>query len=1128
MLSLQSLSWSSAKTFLINPRNPPLREFLTTVCAHSNSNSDSDEFPDPSSTRSNNFSGVKIEEKVELGGSGKQRLDSWISSRINGISRARVQSSIRSGLVSVNGRIINKASHSVRVGDMVNCTIAELQPLRADPEDIPLDIVYEDEHVIVVNKAAHMVVHPAPGNATGTLVNGILHHCRLSTVCFSSEALPDTDDDSGDELNAFSLNQGHIGGIGFGLCEASIRPGIVHRLDKGTSGLLVVAKDEHSHSYLAEQFKKHSIKRVYTSLTCGVPAPVSGRIDVPIGRDVNNRTRMIAIPGSATHGKARHAVSSGIMSSVVYSKASYHSNSVVSISDFSDSYRPFLSKQNEFSGMNNEENTQLNAQNQGLDCHGFPIINGISGSITHSSIHPDPLHLLSRSTMVSLFQARQIHAQLLRTGLCDLPHYSTKLLSLYSNHHRFSDAKNLLHSLTPDVLSFTTIINASCKLNYFKTTLTFFYQMLINGLYPDAYVLPSVIKACSGFSKIGKQVHGFSIASGISLDPFVESSLIHFYLKCDEIIGAQKLFDNMVEKDIISWSALAAAYARKGDVTNAKKVFNEVKNLGFEPNTVSWNGMISGFNQSGCFLQAVLIFQQMHSCGFKPDGTSISSVLPAMGDLELFKSGTQVHGHVMKTGFGVDKCIVSALIDMYSKSRCPLEMSRVFQDLDQVDVGSCNALISGLARNGLVDKALSTFKELLGQGMELNVVSWTSIIACCSQHGKDIDALDLFREMQVAGMKPNAVTIPCLLPACGNIAALMHGKAAHCFSLRRNITAGVYVGSALIDMYANCGKIQEARRCFNMIPAHNLVCWNAMLGAYAMHGEAKEAIEIFLWMQRSGQKPDFISFTSLLSACSQSGLTEEGQSYFESMSRDYGVEPRVEHYACIVSLLGRAGKLEEAYSIIKEMPFEPDACVWGALLSSCRLHHNMSLGELAAGKLFELEPMNPGNYILLSNIYASKGRWKEVDKMRDIMRDKGLRKNPGCSWIEVKNKVHMLLAGDNAHPQMAQILDKLNRLSLEMKKAGYLPNTDFVLQDVEEQEKEHILCGHSEKLAVVFGILNTNAGSSLRITKNLRICGDCHSFIKFISRFERREIFVRDTNRYHHFKDGECSCADYW
>lgn len=792
------------------------------------------------------------------------------------------------------------------------------------------------------------------------------------------------------------------------------------------------------------------------------------------------------------------------MSSVVYSKASYHSNSLASVSYYDDSHRPSLSKKNDFSGMKNEENTQSNAQNR--------VLNIFSGSTTHSSI-----------------QARQIHAQLLRTGLFDIPRYSTKLLSLYSYHHLFSDAKNILRFLTPDVPSFTSVINASCKANYFRTTLSFFHQMLVNGLCPDAYVIPSILKACSGFSvKIGKQVHGFSLASGLSLDPFVESSLVHFYLKCDEITGAQKVFDNMIERDIVSWSALAAAYARKGNVTNAKNVFNTVKNLGFEPNTVSWNGMISGFNQSGCFLQAVLAFQQMHSQGFTPDGTSISSVLPAMGDLELLKSGIQIHGLVIKTGLGADKCIVSALIDMYSKSRSPLEMQQVFQDLDQVDVGSCNALISGLARNGLVDKALSTFRQLLGKGMGLNVVSWTSIIACCSQNGKDMEALDLFREMQIAGMKPNDITIPCLLPACGNIAALMHGKAAHCFSLRSNITAGVYVGSALIDMYANCGKIEEARRCFDMMPARNLVCWNAMLGAYSIHGKAKDAIGIFLSMIKSGEKPDSISFTSLLSACSQSGLTEEGQIFFKSMDREYGVEPKVEHYACIVSLLGRAGKLEEAYSIIKTMPFEPDACVWGALLSSCRLHHNMSLGEVAAGELFKLEPMNPGNYILMSNIYASKGKWKEVDKVRDIMRDKGLRKNPGCSWIEVKNKVYMLLAGDNSFPQMDRIMEKLSRLSVEMKKAGYLPDTDFVLQDVEEQEKEHILCGHSEKLAVVFGILNTNVGSSIRVTKNLRICGDCHAFIKFVSGFEKREIFVRDTNRYHHFKDGQCSCANYW
>ncbi|XP_020551018.1 pentatricopeptide repeat-containing protein At1g20230 isoform X1 [Sesamum indicum] len=792
--------------------------------------------------------------------------------------------------------------------------------------------------------------------------------------------------------------------------------------------------------------------------------------------------------------------------------------------DSSDSYKPF-------SGMKNEETVELNAKNLRLDCCIFPSINWINGDRAQSSIYRDTLHLLHRTTTISLSQVQQIHAQLLRTGLYDLPHYRTKLLSTYANHHRFSDAKSLLHSLLkPDLLSFTTLINAFSKFKEFKNTLNLFSELLANGLYPDAHVLPSIIKACTGILavKIGKQVHGFSVASGLSLDPFVESSLVHFYVKCDELDGAHKLFKNMVEKDVVSWSALAAGYARKGDVLNAKKVFNEVKGLGLKPNTVSWNGMIAGFNQSGCFLDAVFMFQQMHARGFTSDGTSISSVLPAIGDLGYLNSGTQVHGYVIKTGFLIDKCIVSALIDMYGKCGCALEMSKVFEDTGLVDVGACNALIAGLARHGLVDKALRVFKELQDQGMELNVVSWTSVIACCSQHGKDIEALELFRGMQAAGVKPNAVTIPCLLPACGNIAALTHGKAAHCFSLKSGISDDVYIGSALIDMYANCGKIQVARCCFDRMPARNLVCWNAMLGAYAMHGKANDAIEIFHLMQRSGEKPDSVSFTSLLSSCSQSGLTEEGQHYFESMSRDHGIEARIEHYACIVSLLGRAGKLEQAYSMIKKMPFVPDACVWGALLSSCRLHHNMSLGEVAAGKLFELEPMNPGNYILLSNIYASKGKWKEVDKVRDTMRDKGLRKNPGCSWIEVKNRVHMLLAGDKSLPQMDKILDKLNRLSMEMKKAGYLPNIDNVLQDVEEQEKEHILCGHSEKLAVVFGILNTSQGSPLRVTKNLRICGDCHVFIKFISGFEGREIFVRDTNRYHHFKDGECSCGDYW
>ncbi|KHN43676.1 Pentatricopeptide repeat-containing protein [Glycine soja] len=249
---------------------------------------------------------------------------------------------------------------------------------------------------------------------------------------------------------------------------------------------------------------------------------------------------------------------------------------------------------------------------------------------------------------------------------------------------------------------------------------------------------------------------------------------------------------------------------------------------------------------------------------------------------------------------------------------------------------------------------------------------------------------------------------------------------------------------------------------------------------------------------------------------------------FNSMSEEHGFEPKREHYACMVTLLSRVGKLEEAYSIIKEMPFEPDACVWGALLSSCRVHNNLSLGEITAEKLFLLEPTNPGNYIILSNIYASKGLWDEENRIREVMKSKGLRKNPGYSWIEVGHKIHMLLAGDQSHPQMKDILEKLDKLNMEMKKSGYLPKSNFVWQDVEEHDKEQILCGHSEKLAVVLGLLNTSPGQPLQVIKNLRICDDCHAVIKVISRLEGREIYVRDTNRLHHFKDGVCSCGDFW
>ncbi|GLT34994.1 hypothetical protein SLA2020_094790 [Shorea laevis] len=746
------------------------------------------------------------------------------------------------------------------------------------------------------------------------------------------------------------------------------------------------------------------------------------------------------------------------------------------------------------------------------------------------NLHQRVLRCLT-SAKSSLSHVCQAHTHILKAGIIYDTLLSSRLLALYSNHQCFAEAQLVLHSIPePSVLSFANLIYALTRSNLLALSLDVFSQMLSHGIWPESRILPNIINACGGLSSLetGKQVHGIVFRSGLDSDSFVQGSLVNMYVKCDEIRDARKVFDRLPQRHVVSCSALISAYARKGCVDETMRLFNEMKNFGVKPNLITWNGVLSGFNHSGHCREAVVMFQKMHSEGFQPDDTTLSSILSAVGDLEELNIGIQAHCCVIKQGLGQERYIRSALVDMYGKCACALELTQAFDELDEKDIGACNALIAGLSQNGAIYHALKAFEQFRAEGMELNVVSWTSIIAGCTQNGKDIQALELFRAMQSAGLKPNSVTIPCLLPACGNIAALMHGKAAHCFVLRTGIADDHHVGSALIDMYAKCGRIHMSRLCFDKMPTKNLVCWNAILGGYAMHGKTKEAKEIFDLMQRAGHKPNLISFCCILSACSHGGLVEEGWSYFNSMTKEHGIEAKTEHYASMVNLLGHAAKLEEAYALIKQMPFEPNACVWGALLGSCRLHNNVGLGEIAAKKLFELEPENPGNYVLLSNIYASKAMWTEVDAVRDIMINRGLKKNPGCSWIEIKNKVHMLLAGDKSHPEMRQILEKLNELSMEMKKVGYYPETDFVLQNVEEQDKEQMLGEHSEKLAVAYDLLNTSPGSPLQVIKNLRICRDCHAFMKFISSLEEREIFVRDANRFHHFKDGACSCGDFW
>ncbi|ONK72077.1 uncharacterized protein A4U43_C04F15450 [Asparagus officinalis] len=378
------------------------------------------------------------------------------------------------------------------------------------------------------------------------------------------------------------------------------------------------------------------------------------------------------------------------------------------------------------------------------------------------------------------------------------------------------------------------------------------------------------------------------------------------------------------------------------------------------------------------------------------------------------------------------------------------------------------------------------------------------------------------------GTKHNAVTLSAVLLACAHAGALQVGKCVHDQVIRMGLEENVYVGTSVVDMYCKCGRVEMARKAFNRMNVKNIKSWSAMVAGYGMHGRGKEALDVFTEMLKSGVKPNHITFVSVLAACSHSGLVNEGRFWFKSMKQDYEIDPGVEHYGCIVDLLGRAGCLDEAYSLIEEMRIMPDFVVWGALLSACRTYKNVELGEIAANKLFELDPKNSGYYVLLSNIYADAGRWKDVERMRVVIKNKGIVKQPGYSLVELKGKSHLFMIGDRRHPRHKEIYDYLEKLRVRMQEAGYVPDTGSVLHDVDEEEKETVLRVHSEKLAVAFVILNTVPGSSILIIKNLRVCSDCHSAIKLIAKLEGREIVIRDSHRFHHFRDGQCSCADYW
>eukprot|EP01018_Ginkgo_biloba_P017565 Gb_32051 [translate_table: standard] len=520
---------------------------------------------------------------------------------------------------------------------------------------------------------------------------------------------------------------------------------------------------------------------------------------------------------------------------------------------------------------------------------------------------------------------------------------------------------------------------------------------------------------------------------------------------------------------------------------------NEKNKLQANLRSYDIGGNVRALCAEGRLKEALDILQVMDQRGIRVDSRTYASLLQECINTNAVEEGKRVHVHMINTGFEPDVYLRTKLVIMYAK-RGSLEYAR----------------------------------HMFDKMSERNVVSWNAMIAGYAQGGHAEEALSLFYQMRGAGMKPDQFTFPSILRACASIVSLEQGKQVHACIVKGENSSNIVLGSALVDMYAKCGSIEDARQVFDKMSERNVVSWTAIITGYGKHGRGKEVFQLFEQMQQEGLKPNYVTFLAILSACSHGGLLNEAWHYFESMSRDYCIKPRVEHYSCIVDLLGRAGRLDEAHDFINKMPFEPHAPIWGTLLGACRMHVNMELGKIAAERLFYLDPQNAGKYVVLSNIYAAAGRWDGVSKVRKLMKDRGVKKEPGCSWIEIQKQVHSFLVGDRSHPQTEEIYATLETLSGKLKEAGYVPETNFMLHDVEEEQKERFLCYHSEKLAIAFGIISLPSTMPIRIVKNLRVCGDCHTAIKFISRIVGREIILRDSNRFHHFKWGLCSCGDYW
>ncbi|KAL8161225.1 hypothetical protein V2J09_012714 [Rumex salicifolius] len=641
---------------------------------------------------------------------------------------------------------------------------------------------------------------------------------------------------------------------------------------------------------------------------------------------------------------------------------------------------------------------------------------------------------------------------------------------------------------------------------------------------PTGQLCFSLLQVCKSLKQI-KQVHALIFKSGLDSDPFIAGKLI---LSCavsvpNSLDHARGIFRHLPDPDVFTYNTLARGISESSDTPqDAFHVFVEMRRRALAPDSFSFAFVLKSAANLKDLVAGIQLHCQALACGFSSHlfvGTTLTSMYGECGYVDCAR---KMFDEIPQPNVVAWNALLTACLRCQDVS----QGERVFDRMPYWDLTSWNVMLAGYAKAGKIELA----RELFSKMPVKDDVSWSTIIVGFVQTGHFMEAFDFFRDLKRERVRMvNEVSLTGVLSACAQAGALEFGKVIHAFVEKAGLNWIVSVNNALLDTYSKCGNMSMASLVFNrMMPeTRSVVSWTVMMAGLAMHGYGKEALHLFSNMEESGIQPDEITFISLLYACSHAGLVKEGLEYFDKMVNVHGIEPAMEHYGCIVDLYGRSGSLQKAYDFILRMPIDPSAVIWRTLLGACSVHGNTSLAEQVKFRLNELEPFDPGDHVLLSNVYATSGKWNDVVSVRRSMSSQRIKKPPGWSMIEVDKTVYTFLAGEARNEITERAYVKLKEIMARIKvDGGYAPETTSVMYDIEDEEKEDAVCKHSEKLAVAFGMIDLCEGKSLRVVKNLRICRDCHSVMCVISRVYGVEIVVRDRSRFHTFKDGLCSCGD--